>query len=166
MLEVFNGELSLHDFFGCILRACRDKQANDYNLRRLIISCKIQLENIWLNRFGHLFIKAGITSFSFGLFCVFFSVLFCCVWCMGADFGFIWKKRRPRRRAYGAATSRSRSLTLASCSRSRFVVAKGERHGVTQAWSKSEGLATGERPKGTQAMSKPKVCERRGSVSD
>ena len=92
-------------------------------------------------------------------------------------------KRRPRRRAYGAATSRSRSLTLASCSRSRFVVAKaerpegtqgmsttewrakGERHGVTQAMSKSEGLAKGERhvsdsshePVGTTG-------ERRGNV--
>ena len=33
------------------------------------------------------------------------------------------KKHRPRRHAYGVATRRSRSLTFASCCRSRFGVA-------------------------------------------
>ena len=73
------------------------------------------------------------------------------------------KEHRPRRRAFGAATRRSRSLTLASCCRSRFGVAfrfsdifwqlqsgcgsrsrlKGERHEVTQAMSTAVRRAKG-----------------------
>ena len=39
--------------------------------------------------------------------------------------------------------------------------AKAERPEGTQGMSKSEGLAKGERHGVTQAMSEPKVCERR-----
>ena len=42
-------------------------------------------------------------------------------------FGHMKKEHRPRRRAFGAATRRSRSLTLASCCRSHFGVAFGFR---------------------------------------
>jgi len=53
------------------------------------------------------------------------------------------EERRPRRQRPVALARK-----LASCCRSRFVVAKGER------------------PEGTQGMSKPKVCERRAARSD
>ena len=95
-----------------------------------------------LNGFGHLFIKAGSLPFLlvFSVFSFLCCFVACGVWELTLDlFG---KTQTTQTRAH-ARSDQSLSPS-ASCCRSRFVVAKGERHGVTQAWSTTEWRATGE----------------------